>query len=110
MPDQPFIFFPRPTNVPRKSLGGGGRPITKPTPAAQQQRLDQKFQQIADSFANVTTGVAGLQPEQVIVFETISAIDNVAKAAAEIPGMEWLAESDLAEGDPEFGFADEKEP
>lgn len=39
-----------------------------------------------------------------------TAIDDVSKAAARIPGLEWLAERDLDDVQPEFGFQDEKDP
>ena len=37
-------------------------------------------------------------------------VADVAKAAARIPGLEWLAERDLEDVLPEFGFENEKEP
>ena len=44
----------------------------------------------------------GADPEQVVVIETLTeAVDNVAKAAARIPGLEWLAERDLDDVPPE---------
>lgn len=110
MAERPFIFFPRPTLVERKRLGGGGQKITKPSPAAQRTRLDTKFEQIANSFMQAAAAMPGLQPEQVIVFETISSIENVAKAVKEITGLEWLGESELAETDAQFGFEDQSDP
>jgi hypothetical protein len=110
MADQPFIFFPRPSPVEPTRRPGRGPRYGKPTPQEQRQRLDDKFEQIAHSFTNLATDVTGLEPEQVIVLETVSAVDNVAKAVAKIPGLEWLAESELAEVDAEFGFRDESDP
>jgi hypothetical protein len=111
MAEQPFLFFPRPALAKRAKLGSGVGKFQKPTPAEQRQRLDAKFQQIADSFRNVQTTIGGIEPEQVVILETVSAsIDNVAKAAAEVPGLEWLAERELEEVEPEFGFQNEKEP
>lgn len=44
-----------------------------------------------------------------VVIETLTeAVENVAKAAAKIPGLEWLAERDLDDVPPEYGFADGK--
>ena len=44
------------------------------------------------------------------MLEAIGSVKDVAKAAENIQGMEWLAELDLEDADPEFGFqsADEK--
>lgn len=107
MADQPFLFFPRPTTAKRAKLGGGGGSFRAPTPAQQLQRLDSKFQQIADSFQDVQATVVGIEPEQVVILETLTAsIDDVAKAAAKIPRLEWLAERQLDEVEPEFGFQD----
>jgi len=55
--------------------------------------------------------IEGAEPEQVIVLETLtSRVDDVAKAAARIPGLEWLAEIDLEDAAPVHGFADLEEP
>ena len=111
MAEQPFLFFPRPALAKRAKLGSGGGKFQKPIPAQQRQRLEAKFQQIADSFQDVQATVAGIEPEQVVILETVAAsIDNVAKAAAEIPGLEWLAERELEEVAPDFGFQNEDEP
>jgi hypothetical protein len=111
MPELPFLIFPRPAVTKRKKLGGGAREFRRPDAAQQGARLQQKFQQIAESFQNVQAVVAGIEPEQVIVMETVTAsVENVARAAAQIPGLEWLAEKDLADVEPEFGFQDEDEP
>lgn len=111
MPDLPFLFFPQPTVVTRRKLGGMGGTYRKPTPAQQRARLQTKFDLIAQSFQDLQTTVAGIDPEQAIVLETLtSAVQDVAKAAARIPGLEWLAERDLDDVDPEFGFADEQSP
>ena len=50
------------------------------------------------------------EPEQVIVLETVGAVKDVAKAASKIPGLEWLTELDLEEGDAGDGFKDTKDP
>lgn len=89
-------------------MGGKYR---KPTPAQQSARLQTKFDLIVQSFQDLQTTVAGIEPEQAIVLETLtSAVQDVAKAAARIPGLEWLAERDLDDVDPEFGFENEHSP
>jgi hypothetical protein len=111
MPEQPFLFFPRPTPATRAKLGGMGGKFRKPTPEQQRQRLEAKFQQIAEGFRDVQAVVAGADPEQVVILETTSAaVDDLAKAASKIPGLEWLAERELEEVEPEFGFQSEDEP
>jgi hypothetical protein len=111
MASRPYILFPAPTRTTRRKLGGGGRRIVKPTPEQQRRRLEQKFQDIARSFVGLQPTIAGAEPEQVIVLETIAkSVDGVASAAAQIPGLEWLAERDLEEGDAADGFADAEHP
>jgi len=47
----------------------------------------------------------------VLVLETIGEhVEGLAKAAALIPGMEWLAEIDLEDIAPQAGFESKKEP
>jgi len=111
MPGYPLLFFPEPTDAERRRLPGGGGRIRKPTAAEQRQRLDAKFQQIAQSLQRIQTTVQGLEPEQVLVLETIGDhAQGLAKAAAQIPGMEWLAEMDLEDVAPEVGFENETTP
>jgi len=108
MPQQPLLVFPQPTLQSRaRAFGGGGR-IIRPSAAQQKQRLDAKFQHIAQSLHDIQATVQGIEPEQVIVLETLgTSVDGLAKATAQVPGPEWLAEMELEEADPDFGFAHE---
>lgn len=111
MPQHPLLFFPEPTDADRRRLPGGGGGIRKPSAAEQRQRLDAKFSQIAQSFQTIQTTVQGLEPEQVLVLETIGErVEGLAKAAAQIPGMEWLAEMELEDAAPDGGFENERDP
>jgi hypothetical protein len=108
---RPFLIFPEPTIAARSGLGGGGIRLHRPSPLSQKQRLDQKFQSIATGIRSVQTTTQGVEPEQVIVFETRgNAIENLVKAAAKIPGLEWLAEMDLEDVTPDTEFFDEVHP
>jgi len=110
MPEHPLLFFPEPVPAERRSPPGGGGSFRKPSAAEQAERLDAKFQEIAQSLQNIQPTVQGLDPEQVLVLETIGErVEGLAKAAAQIPGMEWLAEIDLDDVAPEAGFEHEKE-
>ena len=82
-----------------------------PTAAQQQARLDAKFRTIANSFQSVQATAQGMEPEQVIVLETIGAsVAGLAAAAAHVEGLEWLAEMDLEDVEPMGGFADAEDP
>lgn len=110
MPQHPLLFFPEPTPAERSRPPGGGGGMRKPSAAQQRQRLDARFQQIAQSFQSIQPSVQGLEPEQVLVLETIGEhVAGLAKAAAQIPGMEWLAEMDLEDVAPQAGFESEKD-
>ena len=107
MAEHPLLFFPRAADEPPSRRGGGGNPVKTPSAAEQQARLDDRFRQIAESFQQVQASVEGMEPEQVIVVETIGdSIEEFAKSAAQVPGLEWLAEMDLEDADPSDGFAD----
>jgi hypothetical protein len=111
MAELPFLLFPRPVVTQRLGLTGRGKAYRKPTAAQQRARLENRFTQIAQSFQNLQATVVGIDPEQVIVLETLTdSVENVARAASQIPGLEWLGERDLEEVVAEFGFEDEAEP
>lgn len=111
MADRPYLFLGTPIVQGRSKLAGGGPRFTKPTPEQQAERLQSKFASIAAGFDEMQTDTDDLNPEQVVVFETLNtSVLNLAEAAARIPGMEWLAELDLGELPPEFGFSDPDDP
>jgi hypothetical protein len=115
MPDgeqqRPLLIFPEPSTSPPPRRGGGGGRLARPSAAEQRRRLNARFQTILNSLQNVQTTVQGLEPEQVIVLETIGeSVEGLTQAAQQVPGLEWLAEMDLGDVDPDFGFRDEASP
>ena len=52
----------------------------------------------------------GLLPEQALVLETIGSIENFIRAVEKISGLEWLAEYELEDIAPQYGFEDEESP
>jgi len=108
---RPLLIFPEPSTSPPPRRGGGGGRLIRPSAAEQRRRLSTKFQTILNSLQNVQTTVQGLEPEQVIVLETVGeSVEGLTQAAQQIPGLEWLAEMDLDDADPDFGFRDEASP
>lgn len=109
MPEKPFLIFPTATvevrEKPRRPVPG----ICPASPDDQQRRLDEKFRRIADSFQELDTALPGAPLEQVIVFETFGDVANLAKAAENVEGLEWLAELDFEDAEPEYGFEHEKD-
>lgn len=111
MAELPLLFFPPPDTTTRRRLGGGGASHSKPSAAQQRQRLDARFREIAASLHSFQDSAQGLEPEQVLVLETIGdTVEGLAKAAVQIPGLEWLAEMDLDDVEPFAGFQDEEAP
>lgn len=114
MVDRPILIFPEFTRADRLPMRGGGDKLRVP-PRTEQRRLDGRFREISQSFRGLTTTVEGLDPQQVVVFEVafaeIPALMDVAKAVSKLPGLEWLAEFDLEDVDPDsnFGFETDAE-
>ena len=105
MAEHPLLFFPKATGDGPAKRGGRGSPLAKPSAAEQRVRHDQKFRDIADSFKGLKSSIEGMDPEQVIVLEAIGeAVDDLAKAAAQVPGLEWLTEVEFEDSDPCDGF------
>lgn len=53
---------------------------------------------------------AGIDPEQVLVIETIGSVDNFANAVKRIEGLEWMGELESDEIVPDQDFYDENNP
>ncbi len=76
----------------------------RPTQAQQKQRLLSHFKSLGQRFGIVQADITGIDPEQVIVFETIGSIGDFQRVVRKIPGLEWLGdfETEIAEPDPGF--------
>lgn len=112
MTDRPLLFFPLPEKTTRSIQGSGTPKVHRPSTGRQGERLAPKFDQLRKHFthenAEVYETVSGVDPEQVLVFETIGSIDNFANAVKKIEGFEWLGEIELDEIAPDNDFYDEK--
>jgi len=97
MADKPLLIFPNPTAAARPT--GKGRFIPPnyhyPDVNRQKDRLTQQFQTMRQAF--VTDTETGIEPEYVLVMETIGRIEDFARAVRAISGLEWLAEIDTDE-------------
>jgi hypothetical protein len=110
-PLQPFLFLPPHTVASKQKRTGGGSRISTPTAAQQKARLDAKLQSIASGLSSIQTTTEGIEPEQVIVFETLGdSIENFAKAASKIAGLEWVGELELEDVVPVHGFSASSSP
>ncbi|MDR1482203.1 MAG: S8 family peptidase [Synergistaceae bacterium] len=109
MPERPLLIFPTPVSVDRAKLGGGGGKPHVPTAARQWERLSPKFEQLRNTFIQVQPNVDGIEPESVLVIETIGAIEKFVNAVKKIEGFEWLGEVDEEELAPDDDFFDESQ-
>ena len=97
--DKPILLFPTPTVADRDNLGGRPSRIHIPTHSRQRRRLNPQFRQLQQAFrarrVELQRSTAGIVPEQVLVLETATGIENFIVAVRHIQGMEWLGEMDV---------------
>lgn len=112
MADKPILIFPAATVAVRQSAGGGAAaPAPRPPKGSQGQRLAARFQALETEFGTVQAAPNGVDPEQVIVLETVGSVADFQNVVTRIAGMEWLGDFDaeVAAADPGF-LADGADP
>lgn len=114
MPERPLLLFPTPETADRtKQRPQFGR-VHKPDLARQGARLSPMFKQLQAAFnarrVEIQQNTAGIDPEQVLVIETIGSVDNFANAVRRIEGLEWMGELESDEIAPDQDFYDESNP
>ena len=115
MAELPLLLFPRPgvaERTKRKMVPGK---VHRPSVTRQGERLSPVFQQLQTSFnarcVELQQTPSGIDPEQVLVIETIGNIENFANAVKKITGLEWMGEIEADEiaPDEDFYFDDKPE-
>jgi hypothetical protein len=71
------------------------------------QRLQDAMQRQQLTLQNNSLGI---QPEQVLVLETMGSVDNFINAVKKVDGLEWLGELEIEDIAPEHGFEDATDP
>ena len=114
MPEHPLLVFPNSTHAERTKRQGFGARLRLPDARHQAQRLAPQFQQLQQAMerrrVSLQDNPLGIQPEQVLVLETIGSIENFANAIRRVEGLEWLGEFERGDIIPDFGFEDESNP
>ncbi len=114
MPERPLLLFPMPEVTSKSNLGGGGGRPHLPTHFRQGERLAPKFTQLQETVRTrnieIQQAVTGIDPEQVLVMETIGSVEDFANAVKRIDGFEWMGEFEIDEIGPDQDFFDEKHP
>ena len=112
--DHPILVFPAPAQAERtRRAGGGGRPNI-PKASQQGERLAPQFRRLQEALAQrriaLQDNSLGLEPEQVLVIETVGPISNFIRSIEKVKGLEWLGEYELDDIPPGDGFEDERDP
>ena len=112
--EYPLLIFPRPSSATRaKRTSGGGR-FRLPSASRQAERILPQFQRIHDAIEQKRLALRGnplgIQPEKVLVLETIGSVDNFINAVKHVEGLEWLGESELTNIPPDDDFQDTDSP
>ena len=112
--DYPILVFPAPALAERaRRFGGGGRP-RRPGASKQGERLAPKFRRLEEALANRRLALQGsslgIEPEQVLVLETVGPIASFIRAVEKVEGLEWLGEYELEDIPPRDGFEDARDP
>jgi hypothetical protein len=111
---RPLLIFPLAVAVPRQKKHGGPSDVHYPTAARQRARLVPEFRRLQQTFeayrALLLAAPIGIEPERVLVLETVGSVESFITAVKHTPGMEWLGEWDEENipEDEDF-FADERQ-
>jgi len=109
MTDKPLLILP---SLQIAIPESGPRPIPNtlklPGFQRQQERLQPLFDNLLSAF--VTNTSEGLQPEYVLVIDTVGRFADFEKVVRNIPGLEWLAEIDTDDIEQDELFSDSEKP
>lgn len=114
MAEYPLLIFPEPSHAERAKRSSRGGKLHIPDHQRQAKRLSPQFNRLQEAMNNrriaLQDNPIGIEPEKVLVLETVGSIDDFFKAVRKIDGLDWLAEIEVDEILPEHGFEDEKNP
>lgn len=114
MPNRPLLLFPAPERADRGRLPSGFGQTHKPSHGRQGERVSPIFAQLQAAFnarqVELQQTAAGVDPEQVLVIETVGNIEDFANAVRRIEGLEWMGEIEVEEIAPDEDFYDEERP
>lgn len=108
MDGKPLLIFPEAATTSRHKARGGPPKLHLPTPGRQVEILGPRLEELERVFdahkATLSEGMAGLEPEKVLVLKTAGTVEDFYKAVRRIDGLEWLLEWDEYEFDPDDEF------
>lgn len=105
----PLLIFPQPSRVERQLFDRRLIPAPHiPGYAQQTERLGPRFQSLQAAFdarrLELQANANNSDPDLVVVFETVGAVDDFIRSAERIPGLEWLAGMIEAQLEPDKHF------
>lgn len=110
--EYPLLIFPEPQTLNRIGTRIFPGQIHYPSHARQSERLSPLFQTLKGVFdarrVEIQQMPEGVNPDQVIVFETIGSVDDFVIAVRNTPGLEWLGEIEIDNIEPTEDFYDVK--
>lgn len=110
---KPLLLFPRPTSSEREKRQPSYPQVHLPPAQRQSDRLGPKFGALQSGFnarrIQLQATAPADDPELVVVFETVGAVDKFLGAVKRTPGLEWLLESDEVGVEPDDDFFDLRE-
>lgn len=96
--DKPLLVFPAAVTGEREKLNPPRGEVTTPGRLRQGERLAPAFVRLQEAMAaeraQLTANMADVEPEKVLVLETVGPIDNFMSAVRGIKGLEWLFDTD----------------
>lgn len=116
MPERPLLLFPvpEPADRTRQRPQFGRLRLHRPDLARQGARLSPMLNHLQAAIdarrVEIQQTTAGIDPEQVLVIETVGSVVDFANAVKRIDGLEWMGELESDEIAPDQDFFDEKKP
>lgn len=111
--DFPILMFPKPAPADRTKRKRGASEPHKPEAKENYQRMAPRLEELQEVIRKmdmqIQSGAEGVEPESVLVLETVGRVDDFRTAVQRVPGLEWLMEEDFdAAPDEEFYFENKK--
>ena len=114
MSDFPLLFLPRPSSASKTDR----KPFPpskprRPDLQRQSERLSPILQSLQEAYERraleLQANMDGIDPEQVLVLETIGSIQAFVKAVRKIKGLSWLGEIEVDDIPSDQDFFDESD-
>lgn len=114
MADRPLLVFPIREIASRTKLSSGNKDYHYPRYDRQGNRLSGIFNELQTAFnersVEIQQSASGIDPEQVLVLETVGSVEDFINAVKLIDGFEWMSEIDVDEITPDEDFYSDRDP